>query len=374
MKSTGRMVNRLPDFYQAEREDSTINILVDSFAETLSHFEEQINNIMRSRWFEVADIEDLERIGALFGLDRVTGEGAEAYRERLRVTINELLQGAGTVESVRTLVEATILTEPEIIENPKVIAKSEEHILSSDGAWRELNNSIAEDYPTIMIRGLSNVRNPTFTNVSAEEWVRYEGRLRKGAYLIINPDLSAKLAGIDVTDRIKANADHTPRITKQFSDWRYTDMTARFSLTRFDESTFRGSESDAVSVQMTWEEAQPAVFIVRMPLYPKKEETGERVAGYEKHLRDLVWHLVDSVKTAGVLANVNYWDDFSEANTMEEEFKPQVNTINDEEMDANVSCKMDSEWRLRDTVEMKDEFAACGAFGITTFNSDNGFG
>ena len=298
MHNTASILNRLPSHFQAYDEESILYKLINAIGKNLEVAEEDVNSIMMSRWFGTADPVDLENIGALFGIEHLQTETSAQYKSRLFSTIQDLLRGLGTVDSIRRLVEAAVGLEPEIVENPPRAVSSPLRLLKPGEKWAEVCNSVIDSEPTIYVRGLTTTRNPTLTCLTTQETVRYNGLLRKGAALTILPDGQASLAGIDVSAKISFSAEAPPRLPKGDSEWLYTDSNAFLDHAKFDEAALAEEGAQMVELKMEWRERAPAAFVVRLP------------AGVDdERVRQKVVKLVESVRTAGVVAEVEFGDD-----------------------------------------------------------------
>jgi hypothetical protein len=382
MRNTERMVNRLPEYMNADNKDSLINSILDCVGSSINDAESKIRDIMTSKWFPVASLPDLERIGSLFGVERLTGEDLPNYKLRLYTTIQELLKGVGTVESIRTLVTAAMGFEPNIIENPKLPINGGQHLLKAGDKWVEECKSVIEPIPTITLHSITTVRNPTIANLITGETITYNGLLRPGAFLTINPDSTASLAGIDISDRITTSHDKVPGISRPSSEWVYQDLNAFLDSSSFGAATLAGSELYSIIVELHWEESKPASFIVKLPLYSNKYRPTEELSaedleasiGYEQEVRQEVRNLVEKVKTAGVEAQINFWDDFTELNFIKDEIIPQINHITEDKQEISDDFNFEGEASFAELHEIKDDFVFAGTFDITSFDSENRFG
>jgi hypothetical protein len=382
MRNTERMVNRLPEFMDATNKESLIFSVVNSVGGEIEHAENKIGAIMVSKWFPVAALPDLEKIGSLFGVDRLTGEDLPAYRTRLYSTVQELLKGVGTVDSIRALVTAAMGIEPEIIENPKLPVSGGQRLLKAGEKWIEECKSVIEPIPTITFHSITTVRNPTIANLNTEERITYNGLLRPGAFLTISPDGTASLAGIDVSDRIEMSHNKVPGVSRSRSEWVYQDMNGFLDSSKFDEATLGGSEIYSIIIELRWKESKPASFIVKLPLYSNKYQPTEEISGeeleasigYEQEVRQEVRNLVEKVKTAGVEAQINFWDDFIESTSIRDEILAQLNKITEEKHELGEDFEFQGETSFFELHKIKDKFSVAGTFDITTFDSENRFG
>ena len=382
MKNKERMMNRLPEFMNATGKKSIFSSLIATIGTEIESSEDMISNIMRSKWFPVASRADLERIGSLFGVDRLTEEKIRDYKLRLYSTIQELLKGVGTVDSIRALVTATMGFEPEIIENPRTPVTGGQRLLKAGDKWIEESASVTESQPTITIHSITTVRNPTIVNIQTGESIKYNGLLRSGAFLLIRPDGTASLAGIDVTEKIEMPSNKVPGVSRPLSEWVYLDQNAFLDSSKFGEATLAGEEKYSVIVELRWEEAKPTSFIVKLPLYSNKYRPTEELSdheltssiGYEQELRQEVRNLVEKVKTAGVEAQINFWDDFVEKNSITDEMFPQFNNFATDGHALSEDLIIEADTTLDEMHEVKDKLIVAGAFDITTFDSANRFG
>ncbi len=377
-----RMTNRLPEFMNAWKKGSMINVLLDCIGNALEDAENNIGAIMTSKWFPVASLPDLERIGSLFGLDRLSGEDLPTYKLRLFQTVQELLKGVGTVHSIRGIVTAAMGIQPEIIENPATPMRSGPRLLKAGNKWVEECKSAIEPIPKITIQSLTTVRNPTVANLNNEMSITYLGLLRPGAFLTIFPDGKASLAGIDVSERLEMSHGKIPALSRPLSEWVYQDMNAFLDSGVFDHATLAGEERYSVIVELFWSESRPASFIVKLPLYSNKHRPTDQMSepellrsiGYEQELRQEVRNLVDKVKTAGIDAQINFWDDFTERNSISDEMWPQINNLNKESHKVKEYFEVLGKATFQETNTIKDDFSFNGAFDITSFDSENRFG
>jgi hypothetical protein len=295
MHNTERVIGRLPRHFQAYNKDSNLYKFVNAIGKNLHVTEEDINAIMMSRWFATADDVDLNKIGALFGIERLQAETFIKYKTRLYSTIQDLLVGMGTVESIRKLVRAAVGIEPEIIENPPRRASSPFQALKPGDRWKVFCDSVVEARPTIYLKGVATTRNPTLTNLTNQETVTYKGLLRKGAVLTIFSEGQASLAGIDVADKILVSSDRALWLPKATSEWLYTDSSALLGHAKFDEAALAEDGAWMVELKMEWCERRPAAFGVRLTAGVGDEQE-----------RQKIMKLVESVRTAGVVAEVEF--------------------------------------------------------------------
>jgi hypothetical protein len=159
-------------------------------------------------------------------------------------------------------------------------------------------------------------------------------------------------------------------------------MNAFFDAATFDHATLAGAERYSVIIELHWEEARPASFIVKLPLYSNKYRPSEEMSntdlnksiGYEQELRQEVRNLVDKVKTAGIDAQINFWDDFIEQNNIWDEMLPQLNNETSDKHEILETFEIIGEAAFKEAHWIRDDFSFTGAFDITSFDSENRFG
>jgi hypothetical protein len=347
-----RLINRLPEHYHAYDEKSLINIILHVIGEELDRAENAINALRVSRWIDFADYTDLRRLGKLIGVQPNFDESSDEFRTRLRVTIDELMVGMGTVDSLNKLIETTIGVTPEIIENPRTLEISDEKIVSSGEGWFVHNRSMAVTNPTIYVSGINDTLNPSIINVTTQESVTFHGVLKKGDYLVIHSDCKSVLSGEDVSNKITSTTGRTPTLPIGISEWRYIDASGSFDYSKFDNATFC---SEKTGIQLRWEKSEPATFVVKLPIKKMKQDIRE---------------LIDNVKPAGVIAKVNYWDKFHEVQSVQKDYiKPIFNTTNREVQSSGTDVfTVATRSIFREKMVITDKLVIGDVFGIAKFN------
>jgi hypothetical protein len=159
-------------------------------------------------------------------------------------------------------------------------------------------------------------------------------------------------------------------------------MNGFLDSSKFDEATLGGSEIYSIIIELRWKESKPASFIVKLPLYSNKYQPTEEISGeeleasigYEQEVRQEVRNLVEKVKTAGVEAQINFWDDFIESTSIRDEILAQLNKITEEKHELGEDFEFQGETSFFELHKIKDKFSVAGTFDITTFDSENRFG
>lgn len=359
MPRAEEIIQHLPDIYQVGDRTLLLKVL-QSFATEMDGIESSLFEVMKAHWVDHADeLGDLVLLGALFDIRRREGEELEPYRQRLKQTVAAYLAGVGTVQVIRDITAATLGIPQDaeaydliqIVENPPRLLTSGWREVALMSEWQvtvegfedlDEEGNPKEIKPSVLIAGIGyRTVNPIVVNLTTEALVGFEGFVPDGKVLVIRPDGTASLGGVDVTSRVYARGvslfdrarfdqDHfsihtkgTPALRRGTSVWRYMAEGARFAppespYSRFDQAAFavppgwRGGSfewsrfDEAVfarpmaKVQLQWVECQPATFVVRMPwdiIEPPD-------VGLDP--RHLVKGEVDRVRAAGVRAVVEY--------------------------------------------------------------------
>ncbi|MFN8496349.1 MAG: hypothetical protein U0641_00720 [Anaerolineae bacterium] len=102
---TDRILGRLPSIYKALPAPSVLYSVADAFGNELLQAENSLAALMLAHWVDHADkgaefIDDLRRIGALYGLAPRPGETVEEFRAHLKRYVRIFLDGPSTVQGV----------------------------------------------------------------------------------------------------------------------------------------------------------------------------------------------------------------------------------------------------------------------------------
>lgn len=113
---TDRILGLLPGTFRAAAGVSALHAVADAFGRELQGAENSLAALMRAHWVDHADfgadeVDDLNRIGALYGLAARPDEGVEEFREHLKRYVRTFLEGTVTVQGIlRVTAEALGLT------------------------------------------------------------------------------------------------------------------------------------------------------------------------------------------------------------------------------------------------------------------------
>jgi hypothetical protein len=102
---TDRILSYLPGTFRSDSRDSALFAVVDAFGNELLSAENSLAAIMSAHWVDHADrgaelIDDLIRIGALYGLAPRDDESVEEFREHLKRYVRTFLEGTVTVQGI----------------------------------------------------------------------------------------------------------------------------------------------------------------------------------------------------------------------------------------------------------------------------------
>jgi hypothetical protein len=295
-----RISNRLPRFYKHWEQDSLVFTLLKAVIKQLDEAEERITDMMKAHWVDTSVGDELDKLGDLLGLSRLTEENDAPYRARLKRAVTEY-EGGGTVSTILAAVKALIRAQSEedvqIIENPPTSAYADFVVRAGD-TWTLGSNSIEDTQPklTITVEETGGVSNPQIMNVDTGESITFEGKLKSGQKLVI----TKKKALIDEKDLSQKVVPQTvPRLLRKGSTWKYSEslekLVGLFDTAKFDEHTF-AVKIPAVRIRFDWTRLQPATFEVRIKS-KALEGSGYSVSYLE--------NVVNSMKAAGVNAIIN---------------------------------------------------------------------
>lgn len=101
MPKTLDILKYFPNFYLAMDEGKLLYHVVDSIVSKVQEIENDMFGVLKSHWIKaVEDIDDLEKIAALYGIEREDYEDISQFRTKIEDIIRLYLAGPGTVPSV----------------------------------------------------------------------------------------------------------------------------------------------------------------------------------------------------------------------------------------------------------------------------------
>jgi hypothetical protein len=260
----------------------------------LDEVEDKITDVMKAHWADTAHEDELNRLGVLLGLSRLSGEDDLHFRARLKRAANEY-KGGGTVSAILDAVKASIDSQSaedvKIVENPRASAFAEFTVRAGD-TWTLGSNSITDAQPrlTLTVEEGGEVSSPRIMNLDTGESITFQGKLKGGQNLVIKK--KASLEGKDVSKRI--SPQKIPRLLRRGSTWKYTEaleeLIAVFDTAKFGEHTF-AVRVPSVTIRFDWTRFQPATFEVRIK---SKALRGSDLS------KPYLERVVNSMKAAGV--------------------------------------------------------------------------
>jgi hypothetical protein len=292
MTTLERICDRLPRFYKSWEEDSLITILLKSISRELDVTESGITELMRSHWVDTAVRDQLDELGSLVELERMTNENDEHFRDHLKRAVDEY-KGGGTVAVILEHLRSIIKNEEfQLFENPVTEASAQFAVKAND-TWKLGSNSIEDEQPSIslMVEEEGEVSNPQISNEDTGESIMFKGKLKKGEKLFLKQN-SIMLGEKDLTRN--ASTSEVPILPRKGAVWRYTEELLEriglFDTARFDDHTFAVGVP-TVRLCFKWTRRQPATFMVEV-----KNETLKKNDLSESILQKSM----DSLKAAGI--------------------------------------------------------------------------
>lgn len=299
MTQLSKIADRLPSMYKSWDENSVIYKFLQAFVKRFEESQKDVRRILRNHWIDTARGGDIDRLGALFNLQRPPGESDSDFKDKVKNAIQEY-RGGGTVKAILATLKATLgATNSDainLIENPPQ-KMSVEKIIRAGDVWTMRSESITDVKPSIRIKVLeenTEARNPTLQNLTTKETISFTDALATGQELILK-DGKALLGKTSVTKKFKGT-DIT--LTRRDATWQYTEALSEkiglFDAAAFDTSIFAVGIPE-VSILYQWTAHRPSSFEVQIP-----KEVLLRI-GVEQ---ERVEKLINSVKAAGVTATV----------------------------------------------------------------------
>lgn len=115
MDKLSAILNNLPDRVY-KKEDSNIYHILSSISEELEDIVQNISSIEDSFYIDSAQGSDLDKLGQLFNLRRLSGEQDEFYRARIRSRLSSFI-GGGTKAAIKETIKLLLEKEAKIIEH-----------------------------------------------------------------------------------------------------------------------------------------------------------------------------------------------------------------------------------------------------------------
>lgn len=300
LERTKRILNRFPNFYKTWDADSRTFKVISALGKRVDEAERDLFSIMRAHWVDKAFSTDLDRLGAVYNIERKPGETDDEYRGHLKRAIMEF-KGGGTISAVLSVVKMALNLPSdyllELNENPpKDISK--EYSVITGALFNLSSESVLDAKPSIDISVKTEnakISNPTLTNTETNEAITYTGTLQSEEYLKIEEG-KAFLDDVDVTKSLSTTT--IPQLLRKGSTWSYTEIIEEeigvFDSAQFDHSIF-ALGIPTVNIGFKWTAHQPATFEIKIP-----KNTLYRASDIS-----LVEEVVNSIKAVGVRAIIN---------------------------------------------------------------------
>jgi hypothetical protein len=285
---------RLPHFYTQWDPESQISLLTSAIGQCIDESEKELISILHAHWVDKAGRYDLDKLGALFRIQRIENEADLDYRNRIKTAILRY-QGGGTVSAIQASVRIALRLPQdhpvEIKENPELMWKKTYNVRSG-AKWQEDARSINDATLNITLAvdtKNAKITDPTLKNITTGESITFQGDVSYGDVLEIC-GVKATLNGEDQTSRLAISG--SLRLPRGVSQWQYAEFVGGnqgvFDLTQFDKSVFVVDITSSVTFE--WTANQPASFELRLP-----KETLTKAGVKAKEVQEIL----DSVKSSG---------------------------------------------------------------------------
>jgi hypothetical protein len=300
LERTERILNVFPDYYKTWDSDSRIFKVINAYGKRIDEAEKDLFSLLRAHWVDKAYNTDLDRLGAIYNMERNLGESDSEYRGRLKRAIMEF-KGGGTISAILSSVKIALNLPTdyslELNENPpKEIIK--EFSFTTGDFFTISSESVLDAKPSIDISVETEdaeISNPTLTNTDTNEVITFMGTIKSEEHLKIE-DGKAVLNDEDVTEKLSATT--IPQLLRKGSTWSYTEIIEEeigvFDVAQFDHSIFAFG-IPTVKVVLNWTAFQPATFEISIP----------KNTLYRGNDISLVEAVVNSIKAVGVKAIIN---------------------------------------------------------------------
>ena len=300
MERTERILNVLPDYYKTWDSNSRIFKVISAFGKRIDEAEEDLFSIMRAHWVDKAYRTDLDRLGAIYNMERKPGESDDEYRGRLKRAIMEF-KGGGTLSAVLSSVKMALNLPTdyslELNDNPpKEVVK--EFSFTTGDLFTISSESVLDAKPTINISVETEdaeISNPTLTNTDTDEAITFMGTIKTGEDLRIEEGKTF-LDDTEVTQKLSTKT--IPTLLRKGSTWSYTEIIKEeigvFDIAQFDHSIFAFG-IPTVKVVLNWTAFQPATFEINIP----------KNTLYRGNDISMVEAVINSIKAVGVKAIIN---------------------------------------------------------------------
>lgn len=264
MPKTFEILKYFPDFHQAVDRSKLLYHVVDVIASRLQEIENDMVSVMKAHWIETAeDFDDLEKIAALYGIEREDYEDMDQFRAKVKDIIRLYLAGPGTVPSIIEFIAIALrrynveierdeegnaeIIHPvnggefrsqsriyfgdeedyiEIYENRKIEKSYRRDAIRHGETWFQKNGGFLDYYPEITFYGYdTRTINPILFNKNKGCAIGFGGMIAKNNELKIKANKEGYLDSAILDDKDVKN-----RI--------FIITGYKFDKCKFDEATF----------------------------------------------------------------------------------------------------------------------------------------
>lgn len=422
---TDRLVALFPGAYAAGDRGSLLYKLLDAYGAELMAADAAVKRLLKSHWVEHAENDALDRLGAMFGVERrvLAGGGLEgdaAFRARLQ-SIVVLFTGGGTVEAIKGAVRsalglpynldqlglppsyAALRRDIEALVqvhefSPKIDRVVETAAVPVDldartrAAWMTVSvnaSTVSESLPRIELQvdrgalgrlvvrcedtGLGFRSDDAFVLGAGTRVVfsaAPDGRL---SALVDGSELAAQFTGLDGSVPARM-----PPVPAAASLWRFQAQGSLYDLGRLDRAGF-----DLPDFRVAIERVvlQPLTFDVQVPFFLKRAvEDLQRLHGYPGEILvfegiapDRIQQVVDQTRAAGVRGAVQFALQFVENQAVRERFAIAGDGRWREGQDAADALAVANTNDADERHDVAERLTLAGVYDISRFDGPFGF-
>jgi hypothetical protein len=418
---TDRLARLFPQAYATTDTESLLYKLLDAIGAELMDADEAVKRLLKSHWVNYASGAALDGLGAIYGVSRRqlrdgTLETDDAFRLRLKSVV-PLFTGGGTVKAIKGAVRSALglpfdLAQLNLPAKFKDLQQDIEDLIVveefSPDVQRVIFDSVATvanaseiivaiDIPAVQAQrpvvqwtfNTGGGRQLSMELIGMGTGVKADASLIIGAGQTLtfsaddNGHLIAVLAAQDMTSFF-TNLDGStpailPAVPTQHSEWKFRAQSGLFDISTFDGAdTF---DLPLFRVEMRWVRYQPLTFDVHVPYFLQNAVADLKARyGYTGELFvfqglpiELISHIVDQTRAAGVRSNVHFSLNFLENHDQRESLARLGIHHIAEEAAATEMLVVGSVERSLEAHDIREAFAIGGVFDISPFDGSHGF-
>lgn len=315
MLKTLEILKYFPSFHQAMEREKLLYHVADSIALRIQEMENDMTEVMKSHWIKTAEnIYDLEKIAALYGIEREEFEDIKLFRKKVEDVIRLYLAGPCTVPAVIEFITialrkygvqaerdengSLVIIHPvesdesrakcriyfdgveshiEIYENPIIEKSYKDSTVTNHQKWFLENKGFFFSVPEVTFQGYDKrTINPVLFNRSTGHALGFRGVLPEGCMLKI------KVNDQGFLDTAQLDGKNVKEDEKDVKSRIFSLQGSQFDRCKFDENN-----SNFASYLPSWAfneirfaesvrgESNPPVFDIPIPIIPASESEWE---------------------------------------------------------------------------------------------------